>query len=124
MRRDALSTTAGDEIGCVVATVCADCHASLGVVGEHLERCLALAIAVRLAHAKVHQEAVPVVHQGMASERVSRPVRHRMARRSATESAAVLHILVRRGHAPAESAQQARELLGRIVSMLVRMTKD
>jgi hypothetical protein len=32
--------------------------------------------------------------------------------------------MARRGHAPAGSAQQARDLLGRIVSMLVRMTKD
>jgi four helix bundle protein len=49
---------------------------------------------------------------------------YRMARRSATESAAVLHILARRGHAPAGLAKQARDVLGRIVSMLVRMTKD
>ncbi len=49
---------------------------------------------------------------------------YRIARRSATESAAILHIMARRGHAPADSAQQARDLLGRIVSMLVRMTKD
>lgn len=48
---------------------------------------------------------------------------YRIARRSATESAAILHIMARRGHAPADLAQQARELLGRIVSMLVRMTK-
>jgi hypothetical protein len=32
--------------------------------------------------------------------------------------------MARRGHAPADAAQQARELLSRIVSMLVRMTKD
>jgi four helix bundle protein len=49
---------------------------------------------------------------------------YRMARRSATESAAVLQIMARRGHVPADSAQQARLLLGRIVSMLVRMAKD
>jgi four helix bundle protein len=49
---------------------------------------------------------------------------YRIARRSATESAAILHIMARRGHTPADLAQQARDLLGRIVSMLVRMTKD
>lgn len=49
---------------------------------------------------------------------------YRIARRSATESAAILHIMARRGHAPADSAQHARDLLGRIVSMLVRLTKD
>ena len=49
---------------------------------------------------------------------------YRIARRSATESAAILHIMARRGHAPADAAQQARDLLSRIVSMLVRMTKD
>jgi four helix bundle protein len=49
---------------------------------------------------------------------------YRIARRSATESAAILHIMARRGHTPPEAAQQARELLLRIVSMLVRMTKD
>lgn len=49
---------------------------------------------------------------------------YRIARRSATESAAILHIMARRGHAPADSAQYARDLLGRIVSMLVRLTKD
>jgi four helix bundle protein len=49
---------------------------------------------------------------------------YRIARRSATESAAILHIMARRGHAPADCAQQARELLTRIVSMLVRITKD
>jgi four helix bundle protein len=49
---------------------------------------------------------------------------YRMARRSATESAAVLDVIRRRGHAPAELLDQARELLIRIVSMLVRMTYD
>jgi hypothetical protein len=46
----------------------------------------------------------------------------RLPRKRATESAAILHIMAR-GHTPPEAAQQARELLGRIVSMLVRMTK-
>ena len=49
---------------------------------------------------------------------------YRMARRSATESAAVLDVIRRRGHAPGELLDQARELLIRIVSMLVRMTQD
>lgn len=49
---------------------------------------------------------------------------YRMARRSATESAAVLDVIRRRGHAPSELLDQARELLIRIVSMLVRMTQD
>jgi four helix bundle protein len=49
---------------------------------------------------------------------------YRITRRSATESAAILHIMARRGHAPEDSAQQARDLLARIVAMLVRMTKD
>ena len=44
---------------------------------------------------------------------------YRMARRSATESAAVLDVIRRRGHAPGELLDQARELLIRIVSMLV-----
>jgi len=49
---------------------------------------------------------------------------YRIARRSATESAAILHIMARRAHVPADAAQHARDLLARIVSMLVRMTKD
>lgn len=49
---------------------------------------------------------------------------YRIARRSATESAAILHIMARRAHVPADATQQARDLLARIVSMLVRMTKD
>ena len=47
---------------------------------------------------------------------------YRMARRSATESAAVLDIIKRRGHAPREMLDLARDLLLRIVSMLIRMT--
>jgi four helix bundle protein len=49
---------------------------------------------------------------------------YRMARRSATEAAAILHIVARRGHAPEEQTRDARLLLARVVSMLVRMTKS
>jgi S23 ribosomal protein. len=48
---------------------------------------------------------------------------YRMARRSATESAAILDIVRRRGHAPADLLEPARELLIRIVAMLVRMSQ-
>jgi four helix bundle protein len=48
---------------------------------------------------------------------------YRMARRSATEVAAILHVIGRRRHAPAERISAARELLDRVVAMLVRMTK-
>lgn len=48
---------------------------------------------------------------------------YRMARRSATESAAALDIVRRRGHPSADLLQQARDLLVRIVSMLVRMSQ-
>lgn len=48
---------------------------------------------------------------------------YRMARRSATESAAILDIVHRRGHPAPELLQQARDLLVRIVSMLIRMTQ-
>lgn len=48
---------------------------------------------------------------------------YRMARRSATETAAILDILRRRRHAPDALLDPARELLLRIVSMLVRMAK-
>jgi four helix bundle protein len=48
---------------------------------------------------------------------------YRMARRSATETAAILDVLRRRGHAPDALLHPARELLLRIVSMLVRMAK-
>jgi len=47
---------------------------------------------------------------------------YRIARRSATETAAILHIVARRGHAPEQRISQARETLRRVVSMLVRMT--
>jgi hypothetical protein len=46
-----------------------------------------------------------------------------MARRSATETAAILHIVLRRKHGPEDEIEAARELLDRVVSMLVRMTK-
>lgn len=46
---------------------------------------------------------------------------YRMARRSATECAAIVDIFTRRGHPENELLRQARALLVRIVSMLVRM---
>jgi len=49
---------------------------------------------------------------------------YRIARRSATESAAVLDIIRRRGHSSPELIAQARDLLVRIVSMLIRMTQN
>ena len=48
---------------------------------------------------------------------------YRMARRSATESAAVVHIVARRGQVPEETAERARDRLGRVVAMLVRMVR-
>lgn len=48
---------------------------------------------------------------------------YRMARRSATETAAILHIVLRRRHGPEDKIEAARELLDRVVAMLVRMTK-
>jgi four helix bundle protein len=47
---------------------------------------------------------------------------YRIARRSATETAALLHVVLRRRH-PRNKIQAARELLDRVVAMLVRMTK-
>jgi four helix bundle protein len=47
---------------------------------------------------------------------------YRIARRSATEAAAILHIIGRR-HTGLADVRSARELLVRIVSMLVRMTQ-
>lgn len=44
-----------------------------------------------------------------------------MARRSATEVAAILDILDRRAAVPSEMLDQAREILIRIVSMLVKL---
>ena len=46
---------------------------------------------------------------------------YRMARRSATEAAAVLDILSRRGAVAAVKLRPARELMVRVVSMLVKM---
>ena len=46
---------------------------------------------------------------------------YRMARRSATETAAVLDILDRRKAVPNIAMEPARELLVRVVSMLVRL---
>jgi hypothetical protein len=46
-----------------------------------------------------------------------------MARRSATEAAAILHLVARRRHGPEDKLRAARELLDRAVAMLVRMTK-
>ena len=48
---------------------------------------------------------------------------YRIARRSATEAAAILHIVQRRRHADEQPVQKARDLLVRVVAMLVRMTK-
>lgn len=49
---------------------------------------------------------------------------YRIARRSGTEAGAILHIYARRGHGPQDQIDEARALLVRIVSMLVRMTKS
>jgi four helix bundle protein len=46
---------------------------------------------------------------------------YRMARRSAIETAAILDILERRRSLPVESLQPARDLVVRVVSMLVRL---
>jgi four helix bundle protein len=48
---------------------------------------------------------------------------YRIARRSATEAAAILHIVARRGHGSNNATSSARDLLARVVSMLVKMTK-
>lgn len=49
---------------------------------------------------------------------------YRMARRSATEAAAIPQIVERRGHATEQRTREARQLLARVVAMLVRMTKS
>jgi four helix bundle protein len=49
---------------------------------------------------------------------------YRIARRSATESAATLDIIARRKHAPPEMLADARGHLVRVVAMLVRMTQS
>jgi four helix bundle protein len=48
---------------------------------------------------------------------------YRMARRSGTESAAIVEVIRRRRHAPGPLLDSARELLLRIVSMRVRMSQ-
>jgi len=48
---------------------------------------------------------------------------YRIARRSATEAAAILHIVHRRQHVDEQRTGEARALLARVVAMLVRMTK-
>jgi hypothetical protein len=48
---------------------------------------------------------------------------YRMAARSATESAAVLDIINQRHHAPSELLAPTRQLLERVVSMLIRMCR-
>lgn len=49
---------------------------------------------------------------------------YRIARRSATETAAVLDILERRKSVPAAIIQPARDLVVRVVSMLVRLASS
>lgn len=49
---------------------------------------------------------------------------YRIARRSATEAGAILHIYARRGQGPQDQIESARGLLVRVVSMLVQMTKS
>ena len=48
---------------------------------------------------------------------------YRIAKRSATESAATLDIIARRNHAPPELLMKARGYLERIVAMLVRLSQ-
>ncbi len=49
---------------------------------------------------------------------------YRIARRSATEAGAILHIYARRGYGSQDQIEAARGLLVRVVSMLVQMTKS
>lgn len=49
---------------------------------------------------------------------------YRIAKRSATESAATLDIIARRNHAPPELLTEARGYLERIVAMLVRLSQS
>ena len=49
---------------------------------------------------------------------------YRIARRSATESAAILHVIARREQGPEKDIHEARALLARVVSMLVRMSRS
>ena len=46
---------------------------------------------------------------------------YRMAKRSATETAAIIDILARRRQAPAEQLQPIQDLIIRIVSMLTKL---
>ena len=46
---------------------------------------------------------------------------YRMAKRSATEAAAIIDIFARRRHATAEQLGTIRELIGRVVSMLTKL---
>lgn len=46
---------------------------------------------------------------------------YRMAKRSATETSAIVDILDRRGQAPADQLQPIQELIVRIVSMLTKL---
>jgi four helix bundle protein len=48
---------------------------------------------------------------------------YRIARRSATGAGAILQIVLRRQHGPTDKIATARELLDRIVGMLVKLTK-
>jgi four helix bundle protein len=48
---------------------------------------------------------------------------YRMARRSATEAAAIVDILERRRQAPEALRSAIQELIARVVSMLTRLTK-
>ena len=46
---------------------------------------------------------------------------YRMAKRSATETSAILDIIARRGQAPAERLTSSQDLIIRIVSMLTKL---
>src|SRR5689334_15744787 len=68
MRRDALSPAGGHEVGRVIAPVCAHRHPPTRMLGQHFKRSYALAVAVRFAHAKVHEQPVAIIHEGMSRE--------------------------------------------------------
>jgi len=57
-----------------------------------------------------------------AGERDEKQRFYRIARRSATETAAILDILDRRKAVPTATIAPAREMLVRVVSMLARLT--
>lgn len=46
---------------------------------------------------------------------------YRMAKRSATETSAIVDILARRGHAPADQTTPIQDLIVRVVSMLTKL---